>query len=123
MKWTNTRQKMERWVKSRTTVKYRETFTERVQEILADRRRWRETKQGARESLARDMKVRPRVIERWERGELKSPRVDWWFRIEEMWFAVQAAKQAAKEHYDETCERLEASARQHNSNGDQHRGG
>lgn len=92
-----------------TAAEYRAEFGFRIRGLAAEERReWRDTKENARARLARKLRVTPRQIERWEREELKAPRVDLWFQVEAMWGALQAK-------YEAVCESLEAKARDHNT--------
>jgi ribosome-binding protein aMBF1 (putative translation factor) len=114
MSWNNIRQNSEAHMrpapkpKSSAKRDFATEFRERVELVLKHRWRWRGSKEIARSELARDLKVTPRVIERWERGEFKHPQLEWWFEIEEMWMAI-------KDLYDTTCDKLEDSARSNNS--------
>ena len=83
MNWKIFRQNSEG--KLSTAADLTDEFSFRVRTLLGEYRRgWNDTKESARRRLARALKCSPRQVERWERGELKEPRVSVWFRVESL---------------------------------------
>lgn len=89
---------------------YADTLQFRLAALANEERRlWKDNKERAIERLARKLRATPRQVERWlTPGALKDPKVSLWFRVEELWTAIETK-------YEATCERLEAGAREHNT--------
>lgn len=95
---------------------YREEFSRRIVTLAKEHHDgWDGGRANARKGLAETINryarkaklkvsVSERQIERWERGDFKTPRVDLWFLVDDLY-----------QRYTNTCERLEAKARELNS--------